>query len=99
MKIKHIYYCIGIGSIYMSQVLNFKKPVYVGDEIIATVTITKIQKERKVITLDTKCSVMRQKVNEAGVPTEEEEIVIDGEAVIYYPLLDQGADKTQTRKE
>jgi len=75
----------GIGSIYISQVLNFKKPVFVGDEVTASIQVTNIQKERRVITLSTICSVMRQSESSGG---EESVVVIDGEAVIYYPHLE-----------
>jgi len=62
--------------------------VFVGDEVIAKVTITHIQKERKMITLSTVCSVLRQKSNSELTTIQEEEVVIDGEAIIYYPHLE-----------
>lgn len=64
----------GKGSIYLSQTLNFKKPVYINEEVTATVKITNIRADKPIITLETICT------NGKG------EIVIDGNAVIK--LLD-----------
>eukprot|EP01112_Ceratiomyxa_fruticulosa_P015785 TRINITY_DN4695_c0_g1_i2.p1 TRINITY_DN4695_c0_g1~~TRINITY_DN4695_c0_g1_i2.p1 ORF type:complete len:186 (-),score=41.92 TRINITY_DN4695_c0_g1_i2:123-638(-) len=74
----------GEGSIYVKQVLNFKAPVFVGDEVTATVTVKSIEKEKKFVTMSTVCTVVGGK----GAKTEKEErLVIDGEAVIYIPHL------------
>jgi hypothetical protein len=59
--------------------------VYVGDEVTASVQVKTIQKERRVLTLSTVCSVMRPA---DGSGPEENVVVIDGEAVIYYPHLE-----------
>lgn len=60
----------GEGAIYLHQELNFRKPVYHGEEIIATVVITNIRKEKSILYFDTKCE------NERG------EVVIDGKAIL-----------------
>ena len=60
----------GEGAIYLHQEMNFRKPVYHGEEIMATVTVTNIKKEKSILYFDTKCE------NERG------EIVIDGNAVL-----------------
>lgn len=60
----------GEGAIYLHQEMNFRKPVYHGEEITATVTITNIRKEKSILYFDTKCE------NGRG------EIVIDGNAVL-----------------
>lgn len=60
----------GEGAIYLHQEMNFRKPVYHGEEITATVTITNIKKEKSILYFDTKCE------NGRG------EIVIDGNAVL-----------------
>ena len=60
----------GEGAIYLHQEMNFTKPVYHGEEIKATVTVTNIKKEKSILYFDTKCE------NERG------EIVIDGNAVL-----------------
>ncbi len=60
----------GEGAIYLHQEMNFRKPVYHGEEIKATVTVTNIKKEKSILYFDTKCE------NERG------EVVIDGNAVL-----------------
>ena len=83
--------------------LNFKKPVYVGDEVTASVQVKDIQRERRLITLSTICSVTRRRRQDGttesgsgsgrgsggdGEEIKEDVVVIDGEAVIYYPHLE-----------
>ena len=60
----------GEGAIYLHQEMNFRKPVYHGEEITATVTVTNIRKEKSILYFDTKCE------NGRG------EVVIDGNAVL-----------------
>lgn len=60
----------GPGSIYLHQDLNFKKPVYIGEEVKAVVKITDIKKEKSIITLETFCY------------NEKDEIVVEGCAII-----------------
>jgi acyl dehydratase len=60
----------GPGSIYLKQELNFRAPVYFGDTITATVTVTKIREDKPIVTLKTVCT------NQEGAK------VIDGEAVL-----------------
>lgn len=62
----------GEGSIYVSQSLVFKRPIYIGDKIAATVTITRIDTEKRRVFFTTQCTV-------------EGKVVIDGEAEIYIP--------------
>src|SRR5258708_32216516 len=40
----------GPGSIYLSQTLNFKRPVFPGDTITATPEITAIRRETGIVT-------------------------------------------------
>ena len=63
----------GEGSIYLSQSINFRAPVFIGDRITATVTIIKIREGKPIITLETICE------NQDGV------VVIEGEAVLVVP--------------
>ena len=58
----------GPGAIYLSQTLNFKAPVRIGDTVVATVTVTALDGKRRA-TFATLCTV-------AGKP------VMDGEAVL-----------------
>lgn len=43
----------GQGSIYLGQTLKFLKPVFFGDTITATVTVTGIDEEKGILTLKT----------------------------------------------
>jgi acyl dehydratase len=63
----------GLGSIYTNQSLKFTKPVYLNDEITATVTVRELIVEKNRVILDTTA------VNQRG------EVVIVGEAVIMPP--------------
>ena len=64
----------GPGCIYVSQSLTFRKPVFAGDTITATATVTAIERDKPLVTLRTQCA------NQRG------EIVLDGEARV---LLDE----------
>ena len=63
----------GPGSIYMQQTLNFRAPVFIGDTITATVTVTKVRQDKPILTLATECK------------NQENTVVIDGEAVLLAP--------------
>jgi len=63
----------GPGCIYLKQELNFRAPVYFGDTITATVTITKVRDDKPIITLETDCT------NQKGIT------VIDGVAILLVP--------------
>ncbi len=56
------------GSVYISQYVEFKAPVYIGDTITSVVTC-KEKREKRVVVMETKC------YNQKG------ECVLDGEAV------------------
>jgi 3-hydroxybutyryl-CoA dehydratase len=60
----------GPGTIYLSQNVSFLAPVYLGDTITATVTVSKFRPEKGVLTLLTQCT------NQDGVK------VVDGQAVV-----------------
>lgn len=62
----------GYGCVYVSQSLNFRKPVYLGDTVKAIVEIIKIDKDRSRVNFKTVCKVNGK-------------TVIDGEAEIYIP--------------
>ncbi len=66
----------GPGSIYLSQTLKFKNPVYIGDTITATLEIISIRSDKPIITLKTWAQ------NQNG------DILVEGEAMVYYePVL------------
>ena len=60
----------GPGSIYLSQTLKFRTPVYIGDRITAYVEITALREDKPIATLTTICR------------NEAKEAVIEGEAVL-----------------
>ena len=47
----------GLGSIYVSQSLRFKRPIYIGDKVDVIVKITEIDINRKRIKFTTQCLV------------------------------------------
>ena len=59
----------GEGTIYLGQTLNFKKPVFINEEVTASVEIIHMRSDKPIVKLKTICT------NSKG------EIVIEGEAV------------------
>ncbi len=47
----------GPGAIYMSQTLQFKAPVKIGDTVITTVKVTELIPEKKRVKFECVCSV------------------------------------------
>jgi len=68
----------GPGVIFISQVCEFKRPVYVGDTITATVEVVKKDEARNRVWLRTTCC------NQRG------ELVLDGEAEMRPPRRKKG---------
>ena len=62
----------GPGAIYLSQNLNFKAPVTIGDTITATGTVTSQKGKKPIFVIETVCT------NQDGL------VVINGEAVVMY---------------
>jgi 3-hydroxybutyryl-CoA dehydratase len=62
----------GAGAIYAGQTLRFLEPVFLGDTITATATVTAYNRERGRLTLTTVCRNQR------------DEEVLTGEADIVY---------------
>ena len=62
----------GEGTIYLGQSTSFKAPVFLDDEITATVEVTEIRETRGIAKLKTTA------VNSAG------KVVIDGEATVKF---------------
>lgn len=62
----------GRGCVYVGQNLKFRKPVYIGDTVTATIEVTSIDIERRRVFFDTYCKVGKSKV-------------ITGTAEIYIP--------------
>jgi 3-hydroxybutyryl-CoA dehydratase len=62
----------GPGAVYLSQSLAFKRPVKIGAEVTARVTVTAIDEAKARVTLDTACLVGGK-------------AVVGGEAVVMVP--------------
>jgi 3-hydroxybutyryl-CoA dehydratase len=62
----------GPGAIYIAQTLNFKAPVRIGDEVIATARVSELFPEKKRALLTCDCSV-------AG------KTVLEGDALLLVP--------------
>jgi 3-hydroxybutyryl-CoA dehydratase len=62
----------GPGSLYVSQTLNFRAPVKIGDTVTARVEIVDIDAARRRVRLKTECRC-------------GDTVVIDGEAVVMAP--------------
>lgn len=56
--------------VYLSQTMKFTAPVYIGDTVTATGTITNIRQDKGIVTLETICT------NQNG------ETLVKGEAVV-----------------
>ena len=61
----------GPGSIYLSQNLNFKRPIFHNQKVVFTVEILRIKEDKPIFELETKCE------NNKG------ELLIMGNAIIY----------------
>jgi 3-hydroxybutyryl-CoA dehydratase len=62
----------GPGAVYISQTLNFRAPVKIGDVVEVTVTVADLDPERRRARLTCTCAV-------------GSEVVLDGEALVKVP--------------
>ncbi|WP_313047778.1 MaoC family dehydratase [Pseudomonas soli] len=62
----------GPGCVYVSQSLNFLRPVYIDDTVVAEVCVTAVDLKKRRVSFDTVCKVKGKKV-------------INGCAEIYIP--------------
>jgi 3-hydroxybutyryl-CoA dehydratase len=67
----------GPGAIYISQTLNFRAPVRIGDTVTVTVTVAELMPEKSRARLACVCKVGR-------------EVVLDGEALVKVPREEKG---------
>jgi len=65
----------GPGAVYISQTLNFRAPVKIGDTVDVTVTVAELEPKRRRARLTCTCMV-------------GDEIVLDGEALVKVPSRD-----------
>ena len=70
----------GPGSIYVSQSLNFRAPVHIGDSVVARARVGRMNDEKFRVTLECECSV-------------NGETVLVGEAVVRIPSRAERAAK------
>jgi 3-hydroxybutyryl-CoA dehydratase len=64
----------GVGTIYISQTLEFKRPVFIGDEITIRLTVLDKDPDRNRLRLETVC------LNQKG------KVVLTGQAVVMPPV-------------
>jgi 3-hydroxybutyryl-CoA dehydratase len=62
----------GPGTVYLSQSIQFKAPVYPGDTITAVIEVKSVREDKPIATLTTTC------INQDNVT------VIEGEAVVFF---------------
>jgi 3-hydroxybutyryl-CoA dehydratase len=67
----------GPGAIYISQTLNFRAPVKIGDTVAVTVTVAELMPEKSRARLSCICAV-------------DGEVVLDGEALVKVPARAEG---------
>ena len=60
----------GPGTVYLSQTLQFKAPVYPGDRITTTVEVKSVRLDKPIVTLGTVCK------------NQNDKVVLEGEAVV-----------------
>ena len=56
--------------VYLSQTMKFTAPVYIGDTVTTTATITNIREDKNIVTMDTTCT------------KQDGEVVVKGESVV-----------------
>lgn len=62
----------GEGTIYLSQTLTFKKPVFIEQDITASVEVVEIREDKPIITLRALCTDANQKE------------LVSGESIVLY---------------
>jgi 3-hydroxybutyryl-CoA dehydratase len=67
----------GPGAVYISQTLNFRAPVKIGDTVEVTVTVAELMPDKRRARLTCTCSV-------------GDEVVLDGEAWVKVPSKEGG---------
>jgi 3-hydroxybutyryl-CoA dehydratase len=63
----------GRGTVYLSQTLQFKAPVYPGDTITTTVEVKTVRPDKPIVTLSTACT------------NQDNKVVLEGEAIVLVP--------------
>ncbi|MDR3612873.1 MAG: MaoC family dehydratase [Candidatus Obscuribacterales bacterium] len=65
----------GPGTIYLRQIVEFRRPVFINDTITATVTVTRLNRKTKRVWLTTVCT------NQNG------KVVVLGKALVLFNAL------------
>ena len=60
----------GPGTVYLSQTLQFKAPVYPGDAITTTIEVKSVRPDKPIVTLVTTCK------------NQNDMVVLEGEAIV-----------------
>lgn len=63
----------GLGTIYLGQNIKFTAPVFIGDEVTATVELIKYREDKRIATFRTTCT------------KADGTMVMDGEATVIAP--------------
>jgi 3-hydroxybutyryl-CoA dehydratase len=66
----------GPGTIYLSQTVQFKAPVFAGDTLTAKVKVLEVRQDKPIVKLETICE------NQKG------ELILKGESVVLVEDLD-----------
>ncbi len=66
----------GPGTIYLSQTVKFRAPVFPGDTLTAKVKVLQVRQDKPIITLETNCE------NQKG------ELILTGESVVLVENVD-----------
>ena len=56
--------------VYMSQTMKFTAPVYIGDTVMTTATVTSIREDKNIVTIETVCT------------KQDGTVAVKGEAVV-----------------
>jgi len=64
------------GSIYLSQTLQFRAPVYLDDTVTAQVTVIAIRPDKPIVTYRTECH------------NQNNTLILEGEAICLVPPAD-----------
>jgi len=76
----------GPGTIYLSQSVSFRKPVFLGDTLTVTATVTAYRADKAILTLATECR------NQDG------DKVLEGQAVCLVSDLTGPLEEPQVRE-
>jgi 3-hydroxybutyryl-CoA dehydratase len=74
----------GPGAVYISQSLNFRAPVKIGDTVDVTVTVAELIPEKRRARLSCVCRV-------------GDGVVLDGEALVKVPSKSEGGGRPGMR--